>query len=65
MHAPAFRGLGQQDLNLRVPESKSGALPLGYAPKKDKGKAREGNSLAVPAPIYFPRPSPAKYLRRE
>ncbi len=25
--------LGWQDLNLRVPESKSGALPLGYTPR--------------------------------
>ena len=27
-----YKWLGWQDLNLRVPESKSGALPLGYIP---------------------------------
>ena len=31
--------LGREDSNLRMPESKSGALPLGYAPKPQVGSA--------------------------
>src|SRR5262249_50552925 len=32
--------LGRQDSNLGMPESKSGALPLGYAPSRRKSAAR-------------------------
>ncbi len=40
--------LGREDSNLRMAESKSAALPLGYAPKPSDGRARRL------APVYAP-----------
>src|SRR5262245_40461119 len=43
------RWLGRQDSNLGMPESKSGALPLGYAPSRSRPVGRADHSGAAPA----------------
>ena len=37
-YAPPADWLGRQDSNLGMPESKSGALPLGYAPSRNRAR---------------------------
>src|SRR5262245_26629279 len=43
------RWLGRQDSNLGMPESKSGALPLGYAPSRSRPVGRADHSGAARA----------------
>src|SRR5215510_4255696 len=46
---PPADWLGRQDSNLGMPESKSGALPLGYAPSWSRPVGRADHSGAAPA----------------
>src|SRR5437588_10332034 len=51
--AKAGEELGRKDSNLRVPESKSGALPLGYAPmgRSHRTSVAERQCCAFPQPV--------------